>query len=98
MAKPKRVDRRIMVGLDNATLAPLQELADIQGIPMATLVANLLQELGPQLIKTIRMVRKAQEGLKAEALTEGLDTLADLQNSVGLLSKEMITDLKGVAQ
>lgn len=87
-----------MVGLDNPTLATLQELADIQGIPMATLVANLLQELGPQLTKTIRMVRKAQEGLKAEALTEGLDSLADLQQTVGKLSKEMVSDLKGAAQ
>lgn len=98
MAKPRRVDRRIMVGLDNATLAPLQELADMQGIPLATFVSNLLQEVGPHLIKTIRMVRKAQEGLKAEALTEGLDTLSDLQQTVGSMSKAMISDLKGVAQ
>jgi hypothetical protein len=74
---------RVALTLPESTRAAVRELAEAAGKPEATVIAELLSEMAPQLRDLAKLLRAAKEGRRAAAR-------AALRDLVGSSMAEMM--------
>lgn len=74
-----KLDRRMMLSLDDDTYSLLMEFAEASEKPAATLVREILQASAHQIKQSIRMLEQIKKGLLAEGLEMVYQTSAEAQ-------------------